>query len=111
MGALTIAYYEDDTVNEKCGHNFKLITGVLTFTTYTTDGVALDLSKQIPTKVHQVIVEPKAGYVPVYDYTNKKLLVYYADYSTNTDGALIQVASAADLSTDMADTRFTAIGK
>ena len=111
MGTPTITYLEDDTINEKCSHNFKMITGVITFATYTTDGVAFDLSKQLPTKVHQVIVEPKGGYVPVYDYTDKKLLVYYADYSYATDGALIQVASADDLSTVMADTRFTAIGK
>lgn len=111
MGVMTITYLEDETINEKCGHNFKMITGVLTFTTYNTDGVEFDLSKQLPTKVHQVIVEPKGGYTPVYDYTNKKLLVYYTNLSYATDGVQIQVADAVDLSTTMADTRFTAIGK
>lgn len=111
MGTMTITYYEDETINEKCGHNFKMITGVLTFTTYNTDGVAFDLRKQLPTKVHQVIVEAKGGYSPVYDYTNRKLLVYYSNLSYATDGAQIQVADAVDLSTVMADTRFTAIGK
>ena len=111
MGALTITQYEDETINEKCSHNFKMVTGVLTFTTYNTDGVPMDLSKQLPTKVHQVIVEPKGGYSPVYDYTSKLLLVYYSNLSYATDGAQIQVADGADLSSVMADTRFTAIGK
>jgi len=112
MAAPTIVYLEDDTMNEKCGHNFKMVTGVLTFGLYeTAGGVAFDLSKQLPTKIHQVIIEPKGGYVPVYNYATKKIVVYYADYSTSTDGALIEVASTASLASAMTDTRFTAIGK
>jgi len=108
MGAATKVYLEADTINEKCGFDFKMITGVITFTTYSTSGVSFDLSKLIPTKVHYLAVEPKGGYVAVYDYTNAKILVYEAG---SDSAALDEVAANTDLSTTMADTRFFALGK
>lgn len=112
MATPTIVYLEDETINEKCGHNFKMVTGVLTFGAYETGGgVAFDLSKQLPTKIHQVIIEPKGGYVPVYDYTNKKIVVYVVSTTEVAGHALTELAAATDLATPMADTRFTAIGK
>lgn len=38
------------------------------------------------------------GYVPVYDRTNDKLKVYYADNNNASDGPLIEVPNATDLS-------------
>jgi hypothetical protein len=57
-----------------------------------------------------VVVENKGGIVFEYDYTNEKMLAYYADYSTTTDGALIVVPDTTDLSTICANTRYVAYG-
>jgi len=111
MADPTVEYKEDETINEKCGHAFKMITGILTFTTYsntTTSGVGLDLSQQIPTDVHMVIIEPKGGFVPVYDYENKRIKVYEAGAD---GGALDECTDSTDLSSAMVDTRFIAFGK
>ena len=113
MATPTIVYLEDETINEKCGHNFKMVTGVLTFGAYETGGgVSCDLSGQIPTKIHHVIIEPKGGYVPVYDYTTKCIVIYHVVSTPSTSGkALTELDATTNLATPMADTRFTAIGK
>ena len=112
MATPTITYLEDESIIEKCGHGFKMITGVLTFGAYETGGgVALDLSQRLPTKVHMVIIEPKGGYVPVYDYTTKCIVVYVASTTEVAGHALTELAATTNLATPMADTRFTAIGK
>jgi len=106
----TVTYLEDDTINEKCGHNFKIITGTLTFTTYSgTTGVTFDLRKQIPTKVHIVRFDNPAGYVLTYDYTNRRILVYEGSFGTAS--APTEVNDNTDLSTALASVRFLAIGK
>lgn len=108
--AVTIQRFEtaDNLVGEKCGHNYKIITGVLTFTTYATGGVLVDLSADMPTKVHYFNADAKAGYVPAYDYTNRKLLIYEA----GVDGAMLdEVSAGRELSTSMSDTHFIALGK
>lgn len=110
----TITYLEDDTINKKCGHNFKMITGKLVFTTYdagtTTTGMLLDLSNAIPTQVHFVTFDNPGGYSLVYDYTNKKVRVYYCNLSYATDG-LHEVPDGVSLATPLADVKFLAIGK
>jgi hypothetical protein len=109
--ALTITYKEDEEIVEKCGHGYKLITGSIAFdSSYPTGGEAMDLSKKIPTDLHMVWFEANGGYVFQYDYANKKVKAYYADYSESTDGVLIEVANAVDLS-GLTDVRFGAIGK
>ncbi len=112
MAAPTITYYEDDTFNKKCSHGFKFITGLLTFTTYsatTTSGVQFDLSTRIPTKVHFVGFDNTLGYVPVYDYTNKRIRIYEAGADS---AALDEVSDGAKLSGDtMSTARFFAVGK
>lgn len=105
----TITLYEDETMTEKCGHDFKIITGNINIGSYASNGVSMDLSKQIPTKVHAVLVESDGGYIGSYDETNKKLKVYYADYDAEADGALIEVADQTDLAA--VNMRFVAIGK
>ena len=106
----TITYLEDETINEKCGHNFKLITGTLAFTTYSgTTGVTFDLRKQMPTKVHIVKFDNTAGYVLNYDYTNRRILVYEGAFGTAS--APGEVTDNTDLSTSLAAVRFLAIGK
>jgi hypothetical protein len=111
MATPTIVYLEDETIIEKCSHGFKMVTGILTFGAYETGGgVAFDLSQRLPTKVHQVIIEPKGGYVPVYNYDTEKIVVY-VNRSDTAVSPLIELTAATDLATPMADTRFTAIGK
>ena len=45
-----------------------------------------------------VLIEPAGGYTFAYDRENEKILAYYADYSSGTDGALIPVVDDVDLS-------------
>jgi len=111
MAAPTITYYEDDGMIEKCGHSFKMITGTLVLGVYETDGVAFDLSKKLPTKVHQVILDQMGGYTLVYDYSNKKIKAFYGDYSEGTDAVLVEVANGVNMASACGDVRFTAIGK
>jgi len=107
----SITYYEDDTMIEKCGHNFKIITGVLVFTTYSaTTGVTFDLRKQLPTSVHFVTFDNPAGYILNYQYTNRRILVYEHSHGT-AHGALDEVDDNTDLSTALASVKFFAIGK
>lgn len=106
--AKTITYLEDDTIIEKCGHNFKMITAVIHFETYTTNGIVCDLSLQLPTKVHYVAIEPKAGFVFVYDYENKKIKVYEA----GADGdPLDELGNGDAIGATATDCRIFAIGK
>ncbi len=108
--AVTIQRYEtvDNLMEEKCGHNYKVITGQLTFTTYATNGVSVDLSADLPTRVDFFNADAKGGYVPAYDYANRKLKIYEA----GADGAALdEVTAGTDLSTNMSDTRFMAVGK
>ena len=108
---LTTTLYEDDAIVEKCSHGFKMVTGVLVFTTYSsTTGVTLDLRKQLPAKVHVVKFDNPAGYILNYDYTNRRILVYEHSHGT-AHGALDEVDDDTDLSTALATVRFLAIGK
>ena len=106
--AKTITYLEDETIIEKCGHNFKMITAVIHFETYTTGGVSCDLSLQLPTKVHYVAIEPKGGFVFAYDYPTKKIKVYEA----GADNEPLDELSAGDaVGATATDCRIFAIGK
>ena len=55
-----------------------------------------------------VLIESVAGYIFKWDYTNAKILAYYADYDAVADGVLIQVANATNLSA-LTDVRMIAI--
>lgn len=62
---------------------------------YPTGGEAVDIGLDT---IHSAHLEPDDGYIFKYDYTNNKILAYYADYDDTADGALIEVAAAVDLS-------------
>jgi len=111
MADPTITYYEDQGMLDKCSHGFKMITGKLVFGAYETNGVAFDLSKKLPTLIHQVILDQQGGYTLVYDYSAKKILAYYGDYSEGTDAVLIEVANGVNMASACGDVRFTVIGK
>ncbi len=107
---VTITKKEGLGILEKCGLGIGMLTGSLAFDdSYPTGGETVDLSGYF-SDIHMVLIEPKSGYVFEYDYTNKKVLAYYADYNGAADGALIEVAAAVDLSA-LTDVRFVAIGK
>lgn len=78
---------------------------------YPTGGESLtasDLGFQHASDIKLVLASPDGGYIFQYDYTNKKLLAYYADYDAVADGALIQVPNTTDLS-GVTDVRLLAL--
>lgn len=62
---------------------------------YPTGGEALDLSGDFPILLGVFTDGGKAGYVPQYDYANKKILMYEAGADA---AALDEVADTTDLS-------------
>jgi hypothetical protein len=109
--SLTIAYDGDKSFNEKCGQDWKMFTGTIAFdASYPTGGEAWDMSALMPVSLKAVFIENKSGYVFEYDYTNKKVIAYYCDYSTGTDAVMIEVANTVDLSA-VTGVRFMAIGE
>ena len=103
--AVTVQKYEtaDNNLLEKCGHGYKLITGHLSFATYITGGVPMDMSLDFPARVDLVVVESVGGYVFSYDYGNRTLKAY--------DGTQDEVAGNFDLATNVSNTHFMVIGK
>lgn len=76
---------------------FKRYRGTVAFdTSYPTGGE--DYSTGLGSDVLELEVQPSLGYVFTTDLTNKKVLAYYADYSTTTDAALIEVPGTTDIS-------------
>jgi len=75
----------------------RIVIAVFTFdSSYPTGGEACDPGLGT---VNIALSDPSvSGYVFQYDYTNKKLKAFYADYDAGADGALIEVANGVDLS-------------
>ena len=108
--AFTVTYKEDKGMVDKCSHGYKIVTGTILFSTsYPTGGELMDMSKIFPKDLHLVIVEPKAGYIFLYDYTNKKVLAYWT--GAGLSAVLAQITNGTNLSSSCADVRFIAIGK
>ena len=108
--AFAITYKEDKGMVDKCSHGYRLVTGSFLFSSsYPTNGEPCDMSKIFPKDLHMVTVEPKAGYLFVYDYTNKKVLAYWTP--AGHTGVFAEITAATDLSTSCADVRFIAVGK
>jgi hypothetical protein len=86
-----------------------MVTGYITFDggNYAADGIAMDLSKVFPSELHIVLFEARGGFLYEYDYTNKKVKVFYYDYSNASDGIGIEYVVAAIATV----VRFVAIGK
>ena len=112
MAGLTIAYDHGEGVyslQALKNRNFGIISGTIDFdASYPTGGEAFDLSGKMQS-LKGILFEHKAGYTFQYDYGNKKVLAYYADYDAAADGALIQVADATNLSA-VTGVRFFAYG-
>lgn len=90
------------------GRRLKIIAGQFTGpSSYTTGGESLDLSADIP-QLLGIVIEPIAGYVFIYDYTNKKVLAYWTGAAVAA--VLAQITATTDLSTTCAKVPFLAWG-
>lgn len=88
----------------------KIATGTFDFdSSYPTGGEATTGISDLFAEVLYVNLSPKSGYTFEYDYTNNKILAYYADYDAVADGALIQVPNTTNLST-VTGVRWVAFG-
>lgn len=77
----------------------KIVHGALAFdSSYPTNGELLLLSQVGLATIDHMDIPSHKGFTFEWDSTNKKVKVFFADYSTNVDGALIEVTNATDLS-------------
>lgn len=77
--------------------NTRVVFATFTFdSSYPTGGEACDPGLGT---VNIAISDPSvSGYVFQYDYANRKLKAFYADYDAGADGPLIEVANGVNLS-------------
>lgn len=111
--ALTITNRAGALPTENLGAMYCRILDVDFDSSYPTGGESLnevELGFPDNSTLLAVIPLPRLGYVFEYDYTNLKLLAYHADYSTATDGALIEVPDTTDLSA-VTDVRVVAFAR
>lgn len=77
--------------------NSRVVAGIFTFSnSYATGGEGCDAG--LGTIDIAIADGSVSGYVFEYDYANRKLKAYYADYDDTGDGALIEAAATTDLS-------------
>lgn len=74
---------------------------------YATNGYAVSAADLGLSQIFQLHVNPSKGFV--FDYVSGKVVAFYADYSSSSDGALIEVANEGDASAVTAAS-FTARG-
>lgn len=88
--------------------NQREVQGTIAFDdSYPTGGEAVAAADFGLSEVYDLDVRPNDGYV--FQYLDGKVLAFYADYSSSTDGALIEVANADDLA-GVTDATFVARG-
>lgn len=75
---LAIAFKEDKPIGDKCAHNYKFITGTVTFDggDYVTGGIAWDLSKEIPVDLNDVFFTCPGGSVFYYNKSTGKIQAF-----------------------------------
>lgn len=96
--ALVISNKSKNRVDGQFGPKMR-VNGTIAFdSSYPTNGESLPVSQIGLQTVDKMFIPSYKGYTFEWDGTNKKVKAYYADYSVNTDGALIEVANAGDLS-------------
>lgn len=75
------------------------VTTITGDASYATGGYAITANQVGFSRITAVlVVGANTGYVPVWDSTNSKLKVFYADNNAVVDSALIEVPAATDLS-------------
>ena len=66
---------------------------------YATDGEAITANQLGLTRITALVPVANSGYVPVWDQANSKLKVFYGDNNNASDGPLIEIPNATDIST------------
>lgn len=76
-----------------------IVGGSITFdSSYPTGGEAVTAANLGITAIGWMFMLPAAGYVPVFDSANSKILVYQGDNDAVADGPGVQVPNTTDLS-------------
>jgi hypothetical protein len=87
-------------------------TGVIDFdSSYPTGGESLTATMLQLDEILFVSVQPANGRIFQYDYANSKLLAYFVDSGTASDGPLTELADGTDLSVNGADVHFLVVGR
>ena len=109
--ALTVANTITGVYARAMGDEYETKKTIAFDSSYVTGGMSLTASDLgLSGQVRDVRIDPKAGYVFEYDYTNSKVIVYYGDNNNVADGPLIEVPAATNLST-VTGVRVTARGR
>lgn len=74
------------------------VTTVTGDASYATGGYAISGNQVGFNRITAVVPVANTGYIPVWDATNSKLKVFYSDNNNASDGPLIEVPAATDLS-------------
>jgi hypothetical protein len=109
--ALTVANTEASVYYHVRGDEYETRKTIAFDSSYPTGGEPLsttDLGFKAQPSV--VEIEPKAGYVFEYDFTNQKILAYYGDNNNASDGPLIEVPNTTNLAT-VTGVRVRSVGK
>lgn len=77
---------------------FEFLAKIALSGAYETGGFALDLRKYFQKigkgDIYFVSVPPVAGYSFEYDYTNRKVMILFGDYSNAADGPGVEIPAA-----------------
>lgn len=82
----------------KLSNAFATVTDVTFDSSYVTGGLAVDPGSLGLESVALLQASNSGGYAFEYDYTNKKLKAYRADYDAVADGPLVEVPATTNLS-------------
>ena len=96
MAATVTSVFSGSLLGAKQRISVTTITGD---SSYATNGYAITANQVGFSRITAVLaVGANTGYVPVWDATNSKLKVFYGDNNNASDGPLIEVPAATDLS-------------
>jgi len=96
MAATVTSVFSGSILGAKQRVSVTTITGD---SSYATGGYAITANQVGFSRITAVLaVGANTGYVPTWDATNSKLKVFYGDNNNASDGPLIEVPAATDLS-------------
>ena len=88
--ALTVPGNASDTSGVPGNNRYVVKTATFSGTYADASLTATDLGLE---QIHIVLCSTdNSGFVPVYDYTDAELHLYYADYDASADGALVKAS-------------------
>jgi hypothetical protein len=74
------------------------VTTVTGDSSYETGGEALTANQLGLSRITALVPVPNTGYIPVWDAANSKLKIFYGDNNNASDGPLIEIPNATDVS-------------